>query len=65
MTPQHTDARATISKPTYDNTALRERIGDAEIATRSIGAELHTAARDAAGTEVTSRGRWFRRHRRP
>ncbi|HYJ60621.1 MAG TPA: hypothetical protein VE032_04065 [Actinomycetota bacterium] len=63
MTPQHTQTTATISKPSYDNTALRERIGDAEIATRSIGAELHTAARDAADTEVASRGRWFRRRR--
>ena len=65
MTPQHTEGRATISTPTYDNTALRERIGDAEIATRSIGAELHTAARDAADTEVATRGRWPWRRRRP
>ncbi len=44
----------------YDNTALRERIGGTEIVTRSVGAELHSAARAATATDVLtrSRGRW-------
>lgn len=62
---QHTQDAAAMWKPPYDNTALRERIGDASIATRSIGAELHAVARNAVEPEPTDRGRWFLRRRRP
>ena len=55
MTAQQT--RIASTKPPYDNTALRERIGNIEIATLSVD-ELQTAARDAAGTEAVTRSRW-------
>lgn len=55
MPTQHLDS--SLTKPPYDNTALRERIGANRIATRSFD-ELHVAARNAAGTEEVTRSRW-------
>ena len=62
MPTQHLDT--SLTKPPYDNTALRERIGTNRVATRSFD-ELHVAARNAAGTEEVTRSRWsWRRHPR-
>ena len=55
MPSQHSDT--SLTKPPYDNTALRERIGTTQIAPRSFD-ELHAAARNAAGTEEVTRSRW-------
>lgn len=61
---QHTDAAAMWKLP-YDNSALRERIGDTPIETRSFSAELHALAQDSVDTEPTNRGRWSLLRRRP
>jgi hypothetical protein len=47
----------TIEDPTklpYDNTALRERMREAEIASRSVVAELHAAARSTTRHDAPS-----------
>ena len=51
------EADTSLTKPPYDNTALRERIGANQVATRSFD-ELHVAARNAAGTQGVTRSRW-------
>lgn len=60
MTSKLTENPVTTWSPPYDNTALRERIGDAEIVSRLVVAELNSAARTAIATEVLTRprGRW-------
>ncbi len=58
---------ARLTPAPYDRTALRDRIGDAEIAQRSIEAELRSEAQsriESAGEEVDTsprtRWRWWR-----
>lgn len=65
MTPSNIDTGTTFRTLPYDNTALRERIGTTQIVARSVGAELHEAARAAVTAADPTRGRWSLRRRRP
>jgi hypothetical protein len=51
------------SRKTWDNTALRHRIGDAEIEHRSIEAELRKAAEHRLEPEAPKKNRRSRRRR--
>ncbi len=63
MKSKPTEQRATTWHLPYDNTALRERIGDTEVVARSVVAELHSAARTAVTTDAATRGRWTLKRR--